>query len=275
MASPPAHSRRSCCALPQRWHGDPAGPARCRARGSASSSPRSGRSRGPARFRSKSCWRWPGRRRQRPAPSTGAVAAGRGDRAHGALRRHPRAGCVIHPLGPDPRRGGRVARRRRRRSNGCVPGLVEARAGALCRCRRRSVRLRCPTPRRPPLLLGAAVAVGALGWPIGAARLGHAGATSATALLVWVVAVGGRGRPPSIIGGIACLGLLLAVPMGAVLRDRWPGGRQVSSGRSPGWPCTPSRCWSRHGAQGSSTSCPRRCCSRWSASPSPSRVRRC
>ncbi|MET0901890.1 MAG: hypothetical protein ABWZ52_01500 [Acidimicrobiales bacterium] len=87
-----------------------------------------------------------------------------------------------------------------------------------------------PDTEEAAALLGAAVAVGALGWPIGAARLGHAGAASATALLVWVVAVGGRGRPPSIVGGVACLGLLLAAPIGAAIRDRWPRGRR---GRVP------------------------------------------
>lgn len=78
-----------------------------------------------------------------------------------------------------------------------------------------------PETEEVAALLGAAVAVAALGWPIGMASLGRAGAAGATALLVWVVAVGGRGRPPSIVGGLACLGLLVAVPAGEWLRRRW------------------------------------------------------
>ena len=77
---------------------------------------------------------------------------------------------------------------------------------------------RCPTPRRPPSLLGAASRAAG---PAGVAppprhpRAGRAG--GATALLAWVIAVGGRGRPPSIVGGLACLGLLLTLAAG-------PGG---------------------------------------------------
>lgn len=78
-----------------------------------------------------------------------------------------------------------------------------------------------PDTEEVAALLGVAAAIAALGWPIGMASLGRIGAASATALLVWVVAVGGRGRPPSIVGGLACLGLLTAVPVGEWLSRRW------------------------------------------------------
>jgi hypothetical protein len=81
-------------------------------------------------------------------------------------------------------------------------------------------------------LLGAAAPVALLGWPLGRTRFGGAGAAGATAVLAWVVAVGGRGRPPSIIGAITCLGLLAAVPAGRWLSQRrvWALHRPVALG---------------------------------------------
>ena len=84
-----------------------------------------------------------------------------------------------------------------------------------------------PDTEEVAALLGVAVAIAVVGWPSGIASLGRVGAGSATALLVWVVAVGGRGRPPSIVGGLACLGILVAVPGGEWLRRRWSGSRRV------------------------------------------------
>jgi len=78
-----------------------------------------------------------------------------------------------------------------------------------------------PDTEEATRLLGAS-ALGALcGWPLGRARLGPAGAAAATALMVWVSAVGGRGRAPSIVGAVACLGLLATLPAGRWLADRW------------------------------------------------------
>jgi hypothetical protein len=71
-----------------------------------------------------------------------------------------------------------------------------------------------PDTEEAAALLGASLPVVLLGWPFGQAHLGRAGAASATAVLVWVSALGGRGRPPSIVGAVACLGLLLALPGG-------------------------------------------------------------
>jgi hypothetical protein len=77
-----------------------------------------------------------------------------------------------------------------------------------------------PDTEEVAALLGVTAPMALLGWPFGRACLGSAGAASATALFVWVVGVGGRGRPPSVVGAITCLGLLAAVPAGRWLRAR-------------------------------------------------------
>jgi hypothetical protein len=78
-----------------------------------------------------------------------------------------------------------------------------------------------PDTEEAATLLGASAPGALCGWPLGRARLGPAGAAGATALMVWVSAVGGRGRPPSIVGAVACLGLLATLPAGRWLADRW------------------------------------------------------
>jgi hypothetical protein len=77
-----------------------------------------------------------------------------------------------------------------------------------------------PDTEQAATLLGASLPMALCGWPLGHAHLGPTGAGAAAALLVWVAAVGGRGREPSIVGAIACLGLLVTLPAG-----RWLGGR--------------------------------------------------
>jgi hypothetical protein len=85
-----------------------------------------------------------------------------------------------------------------------------------------------PDTEQAATLLGASVPMALCGWPLGHARLGPIGAGAGTALLVWVAAVGGRGREPSIIGAVACLGLLVTLPAG-----RWLTGR-TGHPRAPG-----------------------------------------
>ena len=87
-----------------------------------------------------------------------------------------------------------------------------------------------PDTEQAAVLLGASVPLGLAGWPLGHVRLGPAGAGTAVALLVWVAAVGGRGREPSIVGAVACLGLLVTLPAGG-WRARWTG-RGGAVGRS-------------------------------------------
>jgi len=77
-----------------------------------------------------------------------------------------------------------------------------------------------PDTEQAAALLGASVPLAVRGWPFGDGRLGPPGAGAATALLIWVAAVGGRGREPSIVGAVGCLGLLVTLPAG-----RWLAGR--------------------------------------------------
>jgi hypothetical protein len=77
-----------------------------------------------------------------------------------------------------------------------------------------------PDTESARVLLGAAIpmAFGTLR-PIGA-RIYGPGAFALTGLAVWVVARGGEPRPASIIGGWACLGILVALPLLVRLRPR-------------------------------------------------------
>lgn len=63
-------------------------------------------------------------------------------------------------------------------------------------------------------VLGATLPLALLGWPSGLATLGAGGALSATGLLAWTVGQGGAFRDSAIVGGLACLGLLVAEPVG-------------------------------------------------------------
>lgn len=73
-------------------------------------------------------------------------------------------------------------------------------------------------------LLGAAIPVALLGWPLRAARIGAGGAAMAVALLLWVAAIDGWYRPGSIVGAAGALGLLVSEPVGRWLaRGRVPG----------------------------------------------------
>jgi hypothetical protein len=71
------------------------------------------------------------------------------------------------------------------------------------------------------VLLGAALPMALLGWPPFLARraparpppaFGVAGSLAVAGVLVWAVASGGTGRPGSVVGGLACLGLLAVEP---------------------------------------------------------------
>jgi hypothetical protein len=76
-----------------------------------------------------------------------------------------------------------------------------------------------PDVEEAATMLGAAVPIALLGWPFRLATLGRAGSAGATALLAWVVATGGRGRTPSVAGGLACLGLLVWLAFGQGMRE--------------------------------------------------------
>jgi hypothetical protein len=67
-------------------------------------------------------------------------------------------------------------------------------------------------------LLAVVFPISFLAWPRVAVSIGLEGAYLAVAVFVWVIVQGGGGRPPSIIGSVACLGLLLLEPVIILLR---------------------------------------------------------
>lgn len=62
-------------------------------------------------------------------------------------------------------------------------------------------------------LVAVAVPIAFLSWPKAAASLGAEGSYLAVTTLILVAAHGGEGRPASIVGGVACLGLLVLEPI--------------------------------------------------------------
>ncbi|MGH8872898.1 MAG: hypothetical protein ACRDWS_13075 [Acidimicrobiia bacterium] len=62
-------------------------------------------------------------------------------------------------------------------------------------------------------LVAVSVPITFLAWPRAAVSIGTEGAYLAVAVFLWVVAHGGAARPPSIIGSVACLGLLFLEPV--------------------------------------------------------------
>jgi hypothetical protein len=68
------------------------------------------------------------------------------------------------------------------------------------------------TEQAIPLLAASGAALVAL-WPPVGLRLGASGAYLGVGLVVWTAAVGGVGRPGSVIGGIGCLGVFLFEPV--------------------------------------------------------------
>jgi hypothetical protein len=74
-----------------------------------------------------------------------------------------------------------------------------------------------PDTEQAMVALGAALPLAFLGWPWPLGSLGRAGAYAAIGALLWVVAAGGVGRGSSVVGGIACLGLLVVEPTARLL----------------------------------------------------------
>jgi hypothetical protein len=99
-----------------------------------------------------------------------------------------------------------------------------------------------PDTEQASVLLGAALPVAVLGGPLALAGLGSAGAYAATGVVAWTAAAGGLARPSSIVGGIACLGLLIAEPLARAIAPtgssllhlverRWWGVVPVAAGQ--------------------------------------------
>lgn len=74
-----------------------------------------------------------------------------------------------------------------------------------------------PDTERAVIVLGAAVPLAVLGWPLRLAALGRAGASATVGLLAWVAVTDGSARPGSVVGAIACLGVLLVAPVARTL----------------------------------------------------------
>jgi hypothetical protein len=72
------------------------------------------------------------------------------------------------------------------------------------------------------VVFGAVVALALLAWPKVFASLGAVGIYPAVGLLVWVIAVGGRGRESAVVGAVACIGVLAIEPL-----VRWFNGRTI------------------------------------------------
>ena len=65
--------------------------------------------------------------------------------------------------------------------------------------------------------VAATVPLAFTGWPRALARLGDAGSLTAVALLCWVASTGGTTRPSSVVGALACLGVLVVEPASRML----------------------------------------------------------
>jgi hypothetical protein len=87
-----------------------------------------------------------------------------------------------------------------------------------------------PDTEEALIVMAASLPVTLLAWPKVAASMGAEGSYLAVAMLLWVTIAGGEGRPPSIIGSAACLGLLLLEPVLYALRPAvavlWSGLRR-------------------------------------------------
>jgi hypothetical protein len=87
-----------------------------------------------------------------------------------------------------------------------------------------------PDTEKPALLVGAALPVGLVGWPLGLARLGTAGAFAVTGAAVWSAEVNGAARPGSIVGAFGTFTFLALAPL---VWRRARRGRGDRSGRRP------------------------------------------
>jgi hypothetical protein len=126
---------------------------------------------------------------------------------------------------------------RRWQRSGLVPVLLAVTAAG--------VYATVPDVEGAVVVLGVALPLCLLGWPGPLAwsrarpppSLGTVGALPAAGLLVWTVAAGGSARPGSVVGGLACLGVLAVEPVARRLdpRRRGPAGVPGRPGRAAWW----------------------------------------
>ncbi len=74
-----------------------------------------------------------------------------------------------------------------------------------------------PDTEQALVLLAVCLVVTVAAWPLPLVSLGTSGAFAAVGLFSWVVAVGGVGRHSAIVGGVACLALLVVEPVSRVV----------------------------------------------------------
>lgn len=83
------------------------------------------------------------------------------------------------------------------------------------------------------VLVGATIPLTVLAWPRAWARLGGGGAYALIGLFLWVATLEGAGRPGSIVGATAALGVLVAEPAGRTLAHHARRARGRRSVRQP------------------------------------------
>lgn len=83
-----------------------------------------------------------------------------------------------------------------------------------------------PDTEHAVVLVGVALALVPLGWPLPSATLGVAGSSVVAAVVSWTAVVDGRDRPGAVVGAIACLGVLAVEPV-----RRWAPWRRDAGPR--------------------------------------------
>lgn len=83
------------------------------------------------------------------------------------------------------------------------------------------VYLAVPDTELARVMLGVSVPFVLLSIPTPLCSFGAAGSAAVSGLFTWVVVVGGRGRPGSVVGGLAIIGLFVAEPVGRRLTARF------------------------------------------------------
>jgi hypothetical protein len=123
---------------------------------------------------------------------------------------------------------------RRWRRHGLVPPLLAVAAAGVWAA--------LPDVEAALVVLGVTVPMTLLGWPSPLARsgqppsLGVVGALGVAGLFVWMVAAGAVGRPGAAVGGVTCLGVLVAEPVARRLDPRRRSPLDLLAGRDgPAW----------------------------------------
>lgn len=96
-----------------------------------------------------------------------------------------------------------------------------------------------PDTEHARALVAAFGIVAVLGWPLRLCRLGSAGALATLGLVAWVAGMDGFAREGSLVGALACVGLLVAEPA-AMLLARTPTRRGLGFLGGEWWTAIPA-----------------------------------